>query len=165
LYYFYSLPESVNTPLDAELEHHLRKLIDDVTLAANKIDTTEIDASTTRAINAAKEVINTSIIDLDTSLRIYAQNADASISNILDLIDGDTIGKINSIETRIDSINELLENTDLNLLTTMDASIKELINVSTLHDTSIRNLNTSLNTYISEHLADTSIIKYDISTL
>ena len=165
LYYFYSLPESVNTPLDAELEHHLRKLIDDVTLAANKIDTTEIDASTTRAINAAKEVINTSIIDLDTSLRIYAQNADASILSILDLIDADTLAKIDTIETRIDNVTALLENTDLGLLTKLDASIKDLINVSTLHDTSIRLINTSLNNYAS--IADASIIKinYDVSTL
>lgn len=165
LYYFYSLPESANTALDANLETHLHKLIDDVTLAANKIDTTEIDASTTRAINAAKKVINTSIIDLDTSLRIYAQNADASILSILDLIDVDTLGKIDTIETRIDNITALLENTDLGLLTKLDASIKDLINVSTLHDTSIRLINTSLNNYAN--IVDASIItiNYDVSTL
>ena len=165
LYYFYSLPESANTALDANLETHLHKLIDDVTLAANKIDTTEIDASTTRAINAAKEVINTSIIDLDTSLRNYAQNTDASILSILDLIDADTLSKIDTIETRIDNVTALLENTDLGLLTRLDASIKDLINVSTLHDTSIRLINTSLNNYAST--ADASIIKinYDVSTL
>ena len=117
LYYFYSLPESANTALDASLEHHLHKLIDDETLAANKIDTTEIDASTTRAINAAKEEINASIIEVDTSLRIYAQNTDASILNILDLIDADTLSKIDTIETRIDNVTALLENTDLGLLT------------------------------------------------
>lgn len=165
LYYFYSLPESANTALDVNLETHLHKLIDDVTLAANKIDTTEIDASTTRAINAAKKVINTSIIDLDTSLRIYAQNADASILSILDLIDVDTLGKIDTIETRIDNITALLENTDLGLLTKLDASIKDLINVSTLHDTSIRLINTSLNNYAN--IVDASIItiNYDVSTL
>ena len=165
LYYFYSLPESANTALDASLEHHLHKLIDDETLAANKIDTTEIDASTTRAINAAKEAINTSIIDLDTSLRNYAQNADASITNILDLIDADTLSKIDTIETRIDNVTALLENTDLGLLTRLDASIKDLINVSTLHDTSINLLNTSLNNYADT--TDASIIKinYDVSTL
>lgn len=165
LYYFYSLPESANIALDANLETHLHKLIDDVTLAANKIDTTEIDASTTRAINAAKEVINTSIIGLDTSLRNYAQNTDASITSILDLIDADTLAKIDTIETRIDNVTALLENTDLGLLTRLDASIKDLINVSTLHDTSIRLINTSLNNYAST--ADASIIKinYDVSTL
>ena len=165
LYYFYSLPESANTALDASLEHHLHKLIDDETLAANKIDTTEIDASTTRAINAAKEIINASIIEVDTSLRIYAQNTDASISNILDLIDADTLAKIDTIETRIDNVTALLENTDLGLLTRLDASIKDLINVSTLHDTSIQLINTSLNNYVST--ADASIIKinYDVSTL
>lgn len=165
LYYFYSLPESVNTALDASLEHHLHKLIDDETLAANKIDTTEIDASTTRAINAAKEEINTSIIEVDTSLRIYAQNTDASITSILDLIDADTLAKIDTIETRIDNVTALLENTDLGLLTRLDASIKDLINVSTLHDTSIRLINTSLNNYAST--TDASIIKinYDVSTL
>ena len=165
LYYFYSLPESANTALDASLEHHLHKLIDDETLAANKIDTTEIDASTTRAINAAKEEINTSIIEVDTSLRIYAQNTDASILNILDLIDADTLSKIDTIETRIDNVTALLENTDLGLLTRLDTSIKDLINVSTLHDTSIRLLNTSLNNYAD--IADSSIIKitYDVSTL
>ena len=165
LYYFYSLPESANTALDASLEHHLHKLIDDETLAANKIDTTEIDASTTRAINAAKEEINASIIEVDTSLRIYAQNTDASILNILDLIDADTLSKIDTIETRIDNVTALLENTDLGLLTRLDTSIKDLINVSTLHDTSIRLLNTSLNNYAD--IADASIIKinYDISTL
>ena len=165
LYYFYSLPESANTALDASIEHHLHKLIDDETLAANKIDTTEIDASTTRAINAAKDVINASIIEVDTSLRIYAQNTDASISNILDLIDADTLAKIDTIETRIDNVTALLENTDLGLLTRLDTSIKDLINVSTLHDTSIGLLNTSLNNYAD--IADASIIKinYDISTL
>ena len=165
LYYFYNLPESANTALDANLETHLHKLIDDVTLAANKIDTTEIDASTTRAINAAKEEINTSIIEVDTSLRIYAQNTDASISNILDLIDADTLAKIDTIETRIDNVTALLENTDLGLLTRLDVSIKDLINVSTLHDTSIRLINTSLNNYANT--VDASIIKinYDVSTL
>jgi hypothetical protein len=51
------------------------------------------------------------------------------------------------------------------LLTRLDTSIKDLINVSTLHDTSIRLLNTSLNNYAD--IADASIIKinYDISTL
>ena len=165
LYYFYSLPASAATALDANIETHLRKLIDDVDLAENKIDTTEIDTSTTNAINAAKDEINASIIELDTSLCIYAQNTDASIQNILDLIDGDTLGKIDSIEARIDSISSLLENTDLDLLGILDTSIKDLINVSTLHDTSIRLLNTSLYTYITDNNFEVSTLKYEVSTL
>ena len=74
------------------------------------------------------------------------------------MIDGDTLGKIDSIEARIDSISSLLENTDLDLLGILDTSIKDLINVSTLHDTSIRLLNTSLYTYITDN-------NFEVSTL
>jgi hypothetical protein len=81
------------------------------------------------------------------------------------LIDADTLSKIDTIETRIDNVTALLENTDLGLLTRLDTSIKDLINVSTLHDTSINLLNTSLNNYADT--TDASIIKinYDVSTL
>jgi hypothetical protein len=81
------------------------------------------------------------------------------------LIDADTLSKIDTIETRIDNVTALLENTDLGLLTRLDTSIKDLINVSTLHDISINLLNTSLNNYADT--TDASIIKinYDVSTL
>lgn len=151
LYYFYSLPNSPEESLDPDINAHLIRIIDSSDFGSINFDTTELEEKFYQSLFDTSSNIYNDIDSLDASLAAYAENADASILGILDLIDGDTLSRIEEINMRIANVEAMLQNTDLEMITIIDSSIKNLYNTQWIQDISINRIDTSFqriyNTY------------------
>lgn len=155
LYYFYNLPDNPEEQLNVDINKHLIKIIDSSDFGSINFDTTEleqkfIDILFDTSTNLHDTIYNDLNI-LDTSFNMYVQNTDASIISILELLDGDTMERIEAMNMRIANVEAMLEGTNLEMISQIDSSIKDLYNTQWIQDISINRIDTSFqriyNTY------------------